>query len=84
MNIVEFEIGHTNYRIDLEKGFDLSIPLCFQGQQPSAFGIAPARAESVENDWFLGDTRRGGSCNVEQYTLIPHGQGTHTECVGSA
>ncbi|NIV72797.1 MAG: hypothetical protein GWN16_13230 [Calditrichae bacterium] len=31
---------------------------------------------------FIGDTRRGGSCNVEEYRLIPHCNGTHTECVG--
>ena len=31
---------------------------------------------------MVGDTRRGGSVNFEQYTLIPHCNGTHTECVG--
>ena len=31
---------------------------------------------------FVGDTRRGGSCNVDQLSLIPHCNGTHTESVG--
>lgn len=31
---------------------------------------------------LVGDTRRGGSCNFERVTLIPHCNGTHTECVG--
>lgn len=41
-----------------------------------------AEAIAVKNKWFLGNTRRGGSCNVEEYRLIPHCHGTHTECVG--
>jgi kynurenine formamidase len=31
---------------------------------------------------LVGDTRKGGSCNFESYTFIPHCNGTHTECVG--
>lgn len=31
---------------------------------------------------MVGDTRRGGSVNFEQYKFIPHCNGTHTECVG--
>jgi len=30
----------------------------------------------------FGSTRDGGSCNVETYTITPHCNGTHTECVG--
>lgn len=82
MTIVNIRVGEKVARIDSTKGFDLSIPLRFRGKQPSAFGVGPARVETVENDWFIGDTHRGGSCNVDQYTLIPHCQGTHTECVG--
>ncbi len=36
----------------------------------------------AEGGGFVGDTRRGGSCNCETVTLNPHGNGTHTECVG--
>lgn len=55
---------------------DLSIPMRFNGAQPNAFGVAPAISQP------LGDTRTGSSVNFEQYTLIPHCNGTHTECVG--
>ncbi len=55
---------------------DLSIPLKFGGQQPNAFGVDAAGAQT------LGDTRDGASVNFEQYTFIPHCNGTHTECVG--
>ena len=55
---------------------DLSIPLKFGGQQPNAFGVDAAAVQT------LGDTRDGASVNFEQYTFIPHCNGTHTECVG--
>lgn len=71
--------------IDLDKlgrPIDISIPLRFNGPQPNAYGVEPARSEPVEAGDLIGDTRRGGSVNFEQYTFIPHCNGTHTECVG--
>lgn len=55
---------------------DISIPLKFYGPQPNAFGVDSATAVS------LGDTRVNSSVNFDQYTFIPHCNGTHTECVG--
>jgi kynurenine formamidase len=31
---------------------------------------------------FIGDTRLGGSCNADHMDIIPHCNGTHTECLG--
>lgn len=61
---------------------DISIPLEFGGHQPNHFGAPPARAEPLEADGFVGDVRAGGSCNCEVLTLVPHCNGTHTECIG--
>jgi len=61
---------------------DISIPLNFTGLQPNAYGVEPATSKPCEAGDLVGDTRRGGSVNFEQYTLIPHCNGTHTECVG--
>ena len=73
-------------KIDLElenlKAFDLSIPLRFKGPQPNAWGVERAASRPVVAGELIGDTRRGGSVNFEQYTFIPHCSGTHTECVG--
>lgn len=82
MSIVNIEIGAQTFRIDSQNGFDLSIPFRFQGARLSAFGASRAEAETFENQGFVGDTRRGGSCNVQRYTLVPHCHGTHTECIG--
>ncbi len=62
--------------------FDISIPLRFNGAQPNAYGVDAAVSRPVEAGVLVGDTRLGGSVNFEQYTFIPHCNGTHTECVG--
>ena len=73
-------------KIDLDLGnleaIDLSIPLSFNGPQPNAWGVERATSRPVVAGDLIGDTRRGGSVNFEQYTFIPHCSGTHTECVG--
>ena len=61
---------------------DISIPLKFDGLQPNAYGVEPATSVACEYGELVGDTRRGGSCNFERISLIPHCNGTHTECVG--
>ena len=66
----------------LDGPIDISIPLNFNGLQPNAFGVEPASSKACEYGDLVGDTRRGGSCNFEQITFIPHCNGTHTECVG--
>lgn len=61
---------------------DVSITLRFNGNQPNTYGVDRATAKAYETGGFVGDTRRGGSCNFERYTLVPHCNGTHTECIG--
>ncbi|HEX2492128.1 MAG TPA: cyclase family protein [Steroidobacter sp.] len=63
-------------------GYDASIPLAFDGMQPSFFGAEHASARPLAAGAFIGDVRRGGSCNCASYSLTPHCNGTHTECVG--
>jgi arylformamidase len=71
-----------NGRSYLKGPIDISIPLRFDGPQPNAYGVEPARSEPCVSGELIGDTRQGGSCNFERYTFIPHCNGTHTECVG--
>lgn len=79
------ESGVLIYRgsvYDLGNPIDISIPLRFGGPQPNAYGVEPATSAACEYGSLIGDTRRGGSCNFERVSLIPHCNGTHTECVG--
>lgn len=74
-------IGQTRYRVH-PQAWDLSIPLLFNGEQPNTYGVAAATAQAYEQGGWVGDVRRGGSCNFETYSLTPHCNGTHTECIG--
>lgn len=75
-------LGSTVISLNPVAPIDISIPLLFGGDQPNAFYLPRAEAAVAAGGEFIGDTRRGGSCNCETITLNPHGNGTHTECVG--
>ncbi len=72
--------------VDLSRPRDLSVRVtpAVAGVAPAgrAFGLPAARARAVEVGGFVGDVRRGGSCNCETWEITPHGDGTHTEGVG--
>ncbi len=76
------EIETQKYQVNLEAGRSIAIPLDFEGPQPNHFGVQRAAAQTVSAGEFVGDTRRGGSCNVKHLSVIPHCNGTHTESVG--
>jgi len=75
-------IGEQNYQVLLAAQQSIAISVQFDGAQPNHFGVPAASANPVEGGGFVGDTRQGGSCNVDVITLTPHCNGTHTECVG--
>ncbi len=75
------QVGERSYRVTPDH-YDLSIPLSFGGSQLRCFGAPPAQERTYVAGSFTGDVRRGGSCNCATYTLTPHCNGTHTECVG--
>ena len=80
--ILSVEINHQIYKVDIKNPLNLAIPLNFDGAQPNIYEVAPAMATAFEGGNFIGDTRRGGSCNFEDVKFNPHCNGTHTECVG--
>lgn len=80
--IATIEHEGVTWRVELDNPVDISIPMKFGGPQPNAFGLPVATAEPFRAGDFVGDTREGGSVNCETVTLTPHGNGTHTECVG--
>ncbi|MFT5164029.1 MAG: arylformamidase [Alteromonadaceae bacterium] len=75
-------INHKAYQVKLAEAQSIAIAVNFDGEQPNHFGVPAATSQAVEGGGFVGDTRRGGACNVDQITMVPHCNGTHTECVG--
>lgn len=59
----------------------IAIKLDFEGPQPNHFGTDKASTSVLRLGGFTGDTKQGGSCNVDSLEMIPHCNGTHTETV---
>jgi len=59
----------------------LSIPLAFNAEQPNHFSADKAGSKPMQVGSFIGDTEQGGSCNVNELSLNPHCNGTHTETI---
>lgn len=79
---LRFSTEDRVWQVDHSRAYDLSIPLLFDGAQPNFFGAPIASSTALVAGEFIGDVRQGGSCNCATYSLTPHCNGTHTECVG--
>jgi len=70
------------YIADLMDPIDISIPLRSGELNVNAWYCPPVKIEPVIMDGWIGDVSQGGLVNFRNVLLNPHGNGTHTECVG--
>jgi kynurenine formamidase len=75
-------LGGRETSVDIARPVSLALQLDFDGPQPRHFGAPRASARPFEAPGFAGTVLRGASCNCEVISLVPHCNGTHTECVG--
>jgi len=82
--LARLAIDGREIAVDLARPADLALELDFSGAQPRHFAAPRASSRPYETPGFSfrGSVERGGSCNCELITLIPHCNGTHTECAG--
>lgn len=66
----------------LNKGIDISIPFRPDANATSAWYVGPITVEPVRMEGFIGSVSEGGAVNFMDIGLNPHGNGTHTECIG--
>jgi arylformamidase len=71
-----------SYHADLAKPIDISIPLRAGEENVNAWYSPPVKIEPVRMGDWVGDVKQGGSVNFRNVFFNPHGNGTHTECVG--
>src|SRR5882757_2379847 len=74
--------GGAEVVTDLSRPLDIAIALDFSAQQPGHFGAPQATTRPFSVPGFPGSVAQGASCNCNVITLIPHCNGTHTECAG--
>jgi len=75
------ELMGKRYQMDIEHPHSIAIALNFDGEQPNHFGADTAKRQPLQAGSFIGDTTKGGSCNVDSIQLVPHCNGTHTESI---
>jgi arylformamidase len=80
--IAKIEFPDATITVDLNKPIDISIPLRAGTENVNAWYVNPMRIEAVRTDNFLGSVSEGGNVNFRDIFFNPHGNGTHTECVG--
>ncbi|MGB3947775.1 MAG: cyclase family protein [Bacteroidia bacterium] len=71
-----------SYNVDFGKPIDISIPLRAGENNVNAWYSSPVKIEPVRMGNWIGDVNQGGSVNFRNVFFNPHGNGTHTECVG--
>lgn len=60
----------------------IAIPLRQGSAVPNAFFLRKPEFRPVRLGAFIGSVAHGGSCNCQDVLFNPHGNGTHTECLG--
>ena len=77
------QITHSTgtFTVDLNRGIDLSISID-ANRGARAWYVDLPEIEPVMSEHFTGSVAQGGSVNFRNVFFNPHGNGTHTECVG--
>ena len=74
---------NNEFKIDLSKPIDISIPLTNTDENPIAWYIdKPVIEPVVFGDWIGKVSEGKSSTNFNNIFFNPHGHGTHTECLG--
>jgi kynurenine formamidase len=79
---LEIKVSERKYLANLNNPIDISIPLRAGEENVNAWHSPPVLIEAVIMGDWIGDVSKGGSVNFRNVRLNPHGNGTHTECVG--
>ncbi|HMO38886.1 MAG TPA: cyclase family protein [Saprospiraceae bacterium] len=79
---IELQRGEQRYRANLAEPLDISIPLRAGMDTVNCFYAPPIEVTPVVAGNFIGATAQGGPVNFFNVKINPHGNGTHTECVG--
>jgi arylformamidase len=80
--IAELIFDKTTYRTDLSKPVSLALPFVPHGRNVNCYYADEPIAEVIRMGDFVGSVAEGGTVNYQKITFTPHGNGTHTECIG--
>lgn len=76
--IIQLEHNRKSYRCDLSRTIDISIPV----GQVKCFYATDYETQPYTSGDFVGSVKAGAPVNFFDVLMNPHGNGTHTECLG--
>ncbi len=80
--IAKLKLNNKIVQVNFSEPLDISIPLTSKAKNVSAWYVPPVKIEPVIDNSFIGSIAEGGNVNFRNIYFNPHGNGTHTECVG--
>ena len=80
--MIPIQWNEKTLHANLSHGHCIAIPLDHHKPQPNAYFAPLYEASPHRVDGWVGDTQQGASVNFFNIRVNPHGNGTHTECVG--
>ncbi len=79
---ISINFNNNPFSADLNQPIDISIPLKEGMETVNCFWATYMDVAPVRMGSFVGSTQEGGAVNFKTVKFTPHGNGTHTECVG--
>lgn len=81
---MELSFNHNgkSYQFNTSTPIDISLSVMRNTPGANCFYTDKPKYESYRAGNFVGNVALGGACNVDIITFTPHGNGTHTECIG--
>lgn len=80
--IASISIADRDFQVNLNEPLDISMPLKAGKGNASAWYVDGIAIDPVRTEAFIGSVEEGGSVNFRTIAFNPHGNGTHTECLG--
>ncbi len=77
-----FKHNGNSYRFNTDQALDISLPIKRDGTGVTCFYTDRPMYNPYQAGSFIGSVNSGGACNVDVIRFTPHGNGTHTECIG--
>jgi arylformamidase len=75
-------MGDQFFSIDLSQPLPIALPFSTDSDAASAWYCPPTDIQPVQLGDWVGSVAKGASVNFRNIRFNPHGNGTHTECVG--
>jgi kynurenine formamidase len=80
--VSHIDIDNCHYTFDLSNGIDISIDFISDSDGPNCFYAPKFKTYPLVSGEFIGAIEDGSPVNFYNVHINPHGNGTHTECVG--